>query len=86
MKSNYYEVTTANTTYYVRTNKWHGIDGITKSETIAYGGKYGVLYLTRSERPEVGVPLSGSDCTHRVRTSPVRAARRISFKEFSQKF
>jgi hypothetical protein len=83
MKSHYYEVTTANTTYYVRIDRTTTIDGITRAEAVAFGGRYGVLYLNTGERPAVGCPMCGRDATRGVRTSPVRSVRRISLREFA---
>lgn len=83
MKSTFYKVETANTTYYVRIDRTTGIDGITRSEAIAYGGRFGVVYLSSSERPAVGFPMCGKDATRGVRTSPVRAVKRISLREFA---
>lgn len=83
MKTNYYEVKTANTTYYVRIDRTTGIDGISRSTAIAYGGRYKVLDLSSGERPMVGGCMFGSDATGRVRTSPVQSVQRISQRRFA---
>jgi hypothetical protein len=83
MKTNYYEVATANTTYYVRIERTTGIDGIARSTAMAYGGRYKVLDLSSGERPRVGGCMFGSTATGRVRTSPVQSVKRITFRAFS---
>lgn len=87
MKTTYYSVQTANTTYHLRHIE-QGMNyvpsfGHPRNVIDAFGGRIGFFTLDSTERPRVGFPMTGHDATGRIRTSPVRSVRRISFREFA---
>lgn len=80
----YYEIRTANTTYYARhTDRSRRIGG-EGSYIALYGGRIGFMTLTRAERPRVGHAMYANDVYGTVRTTPVRSVRRISFRAVCQ--
>ena len=86
VRTYYYEIRTANTTYYARhTDRSRRIPtyGVDRTSTIdLYGGRFGVMTMTRAERPKVGYSMYATEVYGTVRTSPVRSVRRISFRAF----
>jgi hypothetical protein len=82
----YYEVKTANTTYYLRADagRVHH-DGINRDATTdVWGGRFQFFTLAGTKMPRVGCPMHGQNATGRIQTSPVRSVRRIGVREFTR--
>lgn len=88
MKTTYYEVKTANSTYVIRHDdrRTGGLEDFRPdrlpSVTDVWGrGRF--FTLAAPGRPQVGRPMIGTDATGRIITSPVQSVRRIGFREFA---
>lgn len=85
VRTYYYEIRTANTTYYARhTDRSRRAEGCGNdvSEIDLYGGRIGFMTISHAQRPKVGHAMYAKDVYGTVRTTPVRSVRRISFRAF----